>query len=291
TFGLASSLFIRLVGVCYFVAFVSLRVQVDGLVGSHGILPLGRLMEAARSQLHGARWDLLPTLTWISASDGFLHFLCGGGAVAALLAVLGFFPSICLGVCWAFYLSLNVAGQEFLQFQWDTLLLETGFLAIFLAPIGRWRIGRWVVGRKSIRVLLLWLLFRLTFSSGFVKLASHDPTWRNLTALTYHYWTQPIPPWTAWFVSHNPIWFLKFSCLVMFAIELGTPFLIPAPRRIRLFAAASMAGLQVIIAATGNYAFFNLLTIALCVLLVDDASLPRHWREQLPTGSLARQTW
>src|SRR5262249_13396908 len=179
-FGLASSIFLRLVGVCYLAAFVSLWVQVDGLIGSHGVLPLSRLMEAARSQLHGARWDLLPTLTWVSGSDRFLHLLCGGGALAAFLAVLGLLPSISLAVCWAFYLSINVAGQEFLQFQWDTLLLETGFLAIFLAPIGRWRIGRAVEGPKSIRFLLLWLLFRLTFSSGFVKLASHDPTWRNL---------------------------------------------------------------------------------------------------------------
>jgi len=291
TFGFSTSLFLRLVGVCYLAAFVSLWVQGDGLIGSRGILPLSRLMEAARSQLHGARWDILPTLCWIDAGDGFLHFLCGGGTVAALLVVLGFLPSVGLAICWAFYLSLCVAGQEFLQFQWDALLLETGLLAIFLAPIGLWRIGRAVEGPKSIRILLLWLLFRLTFSSGFVKLASHDPSWRDLTALTYHYWTQPLPPWTAWFMTHNPIAFLKFSCFVMFAVELGVPFLIPAPRRIRLFAAACMAGLQVIIAATGNYAFFNLLTIALCVLLVDDASLPHRFRDRLAAAAPSRGRW
>jgi predicted DCC family thiol-disulfide oxidoreductase YuxK len=291
TFAFSTSLFLRLIGVCYFAAFASLWVQIDGLVGSRGILPLGRYMEAARSQLQGVRWDLLPTLTWISGSDGFLHFLCGAGSVASLLVIFGILPSLALAICWVFYLSLCVAGQEFLQFQWDTLLLETGFLSIFLAPIGRWRIGRAVEGPKSIRILLLWLLFRLTFSSGFVKLATHDPTWRNLTALTYHYWTQPIPPWTAWFMSHGSIAFLKLSCLTMFVIELGAPFLIPAPRRVRLFAAACMAGLQVIIAATGNYAFFNLLTIALCVLLIDDESLPRAWRERVAVSAPARGKW
>jgi len=118
------------------------------------------------------------------------------------------------------------------------------------------------------------------FSSGFVKLASGDPAWRNLTALTFHYWTQPLPPWTAWFVSHLPVSFHRLSCLVMFAVELGAPFLIVAPRRLRLFACAAMAGLQVIIAVTGNYAFFNMLTLALCVLLLDDAAFPAKIRER-----------
>src|SRR6185369_14085981 len=125
-----------------------------------------------------------------------------------------------------------------------------------------------------------WLLFRLMFSSGFVKLASGDPTWRNLTALTFHYWTQPLPPWTAWFVAQSPVAFHKFACFVMFAIELGAPFLIVAPRRLRLIACGAMAGLQILIAATGNYAFFNLLSLALCVLLVDDASFPRTLRQR-----------
>jgi predicted DCC family thiol-disulfide oxidoreductase YuxK len=292
TYRLATALFLRLVGVCYLAAFVSLWVQVDGLVGSHGILPLGNLLDAARSQLGGARWDLLPTLSWIDGSDAFLHFLCGGGALAAVLVILGILPAPALLVCWAFYLSLCVGGQEFLQFQWDMLLLETGLLSIFLAPIGRWRVGAALQGPTLVRLLLLWLLFRLSFSSGFVKLASHDPTWRNLTALTYHYWTQPLPAWTAWYASHQPIWLSKVSCLLLFVIELGAPFLIPAPRRLRLFACAAIAGLQALIALSGNYAFFNLLTIALCVLLVDDGVFPPRSRERAAADERApRGRW
>jgi lipase maturation factor 1 len=292
TYRLASGLFLRLLGVSYFAAFVSLWVQIDGLVGSRGILPVGRLLDAAASQLGGARWDLLPTLSWIDGSDRFLHLLCGGGAFAALLVALGILPALSLLVSWVFYLSLCVAGQEFLQFQWDLLLLETGFLGIFLAPLRRWRVGASLDGPPLARALLLWLLFRLVFSSGFVKLASHDPTWRNLTALTYHYWTQPLPPWTAWFMSHHPLWFLKFACAMMFAVELGAPFLILAPRRLRLFACAAMVGLQAVIAATGNYAFFNLLAVTLCVLLVDDTAFPRHWREKAATDKeAARGRW
>ncbi len=280
TFSVAHSLFLRLVGVCYFAAFVSLWTQIDGLVGSRGILPIARLLDAARSQLGGARFDLLPTLCWWSASDGFLHFLCVGGAAAALAVAVGVLPAPALAVCWVFYLSLCGAGQDFLEFQWDLLLLETGFLAIWLAPIRTWRLPARLESPRAPRVLLLWLLFRLMFSSGFVKLESGDPTWHNLTALTYHYWTQPLPPWTAWYMAHNPLWLLRLSCFVMFAVELAAPFLIVAPRRLRLFGAAAMAGLQAAIAATGNYAYFNLLSIALCVLLVDDTVFARLKRRQ-----------
>src|SRR6185369_12575803 len=104
-----------------------------------------------------------------------------------------------------------------------------------------------------------WLLFRLMFSSGLVKLASGDPNWRNLTALAYHYWTQPLPPWTAWFAAQLPLSFQKLSCFVLLGIELVAPFLVVAPRRLRLIACAAMAALQLTIAGTGNYAFFNLL--------------------------------
>ena len=287
TYRLANGLFLRVVGICFFAAFVSLFVQVDGLIGSRGILPVGDLLDAARAQLPGGRWLVLPTLTWLDGSDAFLHFLCAGGAAAALLLVAGILPVPALLVCWAFYLSLCVAGREFLQFQWDLLILETGFLAIWLAPVKRWRAGLAVEGSPLARALLLWLLFRLMFSSGFVKLASGDPNWKNLTALVYHYWTQPLPPWTAWFMNRLPLGLQKISCAAMFAVELGAPLLIFTPRRLRLFGAAAMAGFEVLIAATGNYAFFNLLTIALCVLLVDDAAFPRRLRERAAADSSA----
>jgi predicted DCC family thiol-disulfide oxidoreductase YuxK len=280
---LSNALFLRLLGFCYLAAFVSLWVQVDGLIGSHGILPVRELLDAVRAQLGGARWTLFPTLAWLGSGDAFLQLMCGAGAAAAFLALAGLVPVPALFVCWALYLSLSVAGQEFLEFQWDLLLLETGFLALWLAPPRRWRFGLSLESSRGARVLLLWLLFRLMFSSGLVKLASGDPNWKNLTALTYHYWTQPLPPWTAWFLDKLPFWFQKLSCAVMFAVELGAPFLVFAPRRLRLAGAAAMAGLEALIAGTGNYAFFNLLTIALCVLLVDDASYPARWRERAST--------
>ncbi len=292
SYRLSNAIFLRLIGLCYLAAFLSFWVQVDGLIGSRGIMPAGNFLEAARSQLGGERWTVVPTLAWLSASDGFLHFLCGAGTFASLLVIAGLLPAPALLLCWISYLSLSNVAQPFLDFQWDLLLLETGFLGIWLAPVRRLRIGVALEPSPAVRALACWLLFRLMFSSGFVKLASGDPNWRNLSALTFHYWTQPLPPWTAWFVSHAPISFQKFSCVVMFAVELGAPFLILAPRRLRLAACGAMIGLQAIIAATGNYAFFNLLTVALCVLLLDDGVFPARLRERARADArAARGRW
>jgi hypothetical protein len=132
--------------------------------------------------------------------------------------------------------------------------------------------------------LLRWLLFRLMFQSGVVKLQS-DEVWRDLTALDFHYWTQCIPNEVAWYVHQLPEWVHRASCAGMHLVELVLPFLFFAPRPLRLVAAAGNAGLQIAIIATGNYGFFNLLTIALCIPLVDDRALralvPRRMRDRL----------
>jgi hypothetical protein len=167
----------------------------------------------------------------------------------------------------------------FLEFQWDILLLEAALLAVFLASPGRLRVRTGLSAPPLARFLVVWLLFRLMLSSGAVKLASGDPSWRGLTALRVYYETQPLPPWTAWFVHRLPASFHTASALFLFFVELAVPFLFFAPRRLRRFACAMTVLLQLLIAATGNYAFFNLITIALALLLLDDAAFPRRWRE------------
>ncbi len=280
-------LFLRLLGLVYLVAFGSLWVQVDGLIGSRGILPAADFLAAIYARLGWQSYYYVPTLFWFNAGDAALHLVCGGGALLSLLLLVGIAPGPALLLLWVFYLSLAVAGQNFLAFQWDNLLLETGFLAIFLAP---WQL-RPKLSTESPPVpvwlwLLRWLLFKLMFSSGLVKLLSGDPTWRNLTALTYHYETQPLPAWTSWYVHQLPAWFHQSSAAAMFAIELVVPFFIFAPRRLRLAACFSLIGLQLLIILTGNYAFFNWLTIALCLLLLDDAflrgRLPHRLASRLP---------
>ena len=264
--------FIRSLGAIYLIAFVSLWLQVDGLIGTHGISPVSQYLERAREHLGASAPVFLPTLCWIDSSDVFLHFLCGAGAVISALLMAGLAPVLSLVLLFVLYLSLTVAGQTFLSFQWDILLLEAGFLAIFFAPF-RWRMSAAREARFSRAgfFLLKLLLFKLMLMSGVVKLTSGDDSWWNLTALDYHYWTQPLPTVIGWWADQHPEWFKKFSVAFCLVVEIIVPFFIWAPRRLRHRAAGLLIFLQVAIAATGNYCFFNLLTIALCLLLIDDA--------------------
>jgi lipase maturation factor 1 len=276
--------FLRALGAIYLIAFVSLWVQVDGLIGSDGVSPVNQFLPAVHAQLGKDAYAILPTLCWFNSSNAFLHFLCGGGAVLSVLLIFGIAPALSLVALFAFYLSLTIAGQTFLSFQWDILLLETGFLSIFLAP---WRL--WPreliflpaspppataapVSRAGL-FLLKFLLFKLMLMSGVVKLTSGDDCWWNLTALDYHYWSQPLPTVFGWWADKSPEWFKHFSVAFCLGIEIIVPFFIWAPRRPRLIAAGLMIFLQFAIAITGNYCFFNLLTIALCLLLIDDAAV------------------
>jgi lipase maturation factor 1 len=200
-----------------------------------------------------------------------------------VLLIIGIAPAPCLFLLWVIYLSLCTVSGPFLSFQWDVLLLETGFLAMFFAPWQWWprhparerppsRLALW---------LLRWLLFKLMFRSGCVKLTSGDPTWRDLTALNYHFETQPLPTWIGWYTHHFPAWVHKSDTALMFVIEIGIPFLIFLPRRPRQLACLAFLALQFFILLTGNYCFFNLLTMVLCLTLLDDAALqkclPAKW--------------
>ncbi|MDE3085043.1 MAG: lipase maturation factor family protein, partial [Verrucomicrobiota bacterium] len=203
--------------------------------------------------------------------------LCGAGVIFALLLFVGVAPALCLALLWTCYLSLVCAGQIFFEFQWDSLLLEATLLAIFLAPWSWLPLWRLHEPPRLARWLLWWLLFRLMFLSGVVKLASGDPTWRNLTALTFHYQTQPLPALPAWYIFQLPAWFHRACCALMFFIELMVPFALFATRRWRHAAALLLVTLQLFIAITGNYAFFNLLAIALCLPCFDDACVARKF--------------
>lgn len=267
--------FLRALAAIYLDAFLSFAVQADGLIGPQGILPAAAWLRGLRSQIGGAAWRELPTLGWWFPKDGGVHELCWAGAVLAGLLFLNLAPTVCLAGLWAAYLSLCVLGQDFLSFQWDTLLLETGFLAIWVAP-RHWR-PRLPAAETPVRAPMVWLqrwlLFRLMFLSGAVKLLSGDPLWRNLTALTVHYETQPLPTWLGWWAHQLPGWAHQCSCAAMFGIELLGPWLIVCGRRARLAAAGAFILLLSLIAVTGNYAFFDALSAALCLWLLEDRHL------------------
>jgi len=279
TYAIATTLFLRLLGLIYVIAFVSFGVQARGLIGAHGILPVRDVLPQVAAVLGADAWWQWPTLLWLNASDAMIFGLTWAGVACAVLVMLGMAQPLALAGAWAAYLSLTIAGQDFYSFQWDILLLEAGLLAVFVAPwAGRPNLA-WRRPARLGHFALVWLLFRLMFSSGVVKLSSGDPTWRNLTALDFHYWTQPLPNAVAWFAAQAPEWFQKFSCAGVLGLELVLPFLIFLPRRPRLLAAGGLLALQVLIELTGNYGFFNVLAAALVLLLVDDAVWPRPLRE------------
>lgn len=274
---LTTATFVRALGLVYLIAFLSLRVQLLGLFGSHGILPIADFLGAVAERVGSERFFFLPTLAWLDASDATLLHLCDAGSLLALVVVAGLAPGPSLAVLWVLYLSFVSAGRVFLSFQWDSLLLETGFLALFVAPWSlRPRLATTAEPSRVAVWLVRWLLFRLLFASGVVKLVHDDPampTWHDLTALAYHFETQCLPPWTAWYAHHLPLWWQRVSCALMFVIELALPFAIFGPRIARLVAAAGFVGFQLLIIATGNYTYFNWLTITLCLMLCDDRTL------------------
>jgi len=191
--------------------------------------------------------------------------------VVSMLLAFDLAPLPCLVLLWALYLTLFTVCRLFLSYQWDVLLLETGFLAIFILPMESLpRFPPAATPSRAVTWLLWWLLFRLMFSSGVVKLRSGDLSWRKLTALCHHYQTQPLPTPLSWFAHQLPMAVHKVSVVCVLAIELAVPFLIPAPPPWRYAAAAAFMTLMLLIEATGNYCFFNLLGIALSLLLIDD---------------------
>ncbi|HAB16004.1 MAG TPA: lipase maturation factor family protein [Verrucomicrobiota bacterium] len=297
TYLLVRQLFLRLLGLTYLIAFLSLNSQLLGLIGSGGIVPAQSVMRAMEQNTASRgidRFRIVPTLCWFSAEDSFLRGLCLAGVALSVLVILNISPAPCLFLLWLIYLSLAQVSTVFLGYQWDNLLLETGFLAIFFAPLRFWpNLAREAPPSRVVLWLLRWLVFRLMFSSGAVKLLSGDATWHDLTALTFHYETQPLPTLLAWYAHHWALWFQKASCAGMFFIELILPFFIFLPRRLRFVAFWAFTLLMLAIALTGNYTFFNLLAVALCVTLLDDFALlrfvPKKWAMLVRDGRCS--TW
>ncbi|HXP26779.1 MAG TPA: lipase maturation factor family protein [Steroidobacteraceae bacterium] len=263
-YDLVSFVFLRFMGLIYLSAFVSFGAQALGLIGSHGILPLAELVKLISGRAGVERFFAMPMLFWIDASDLAIRSVCWAGAGFSLLLIFNVLPRLSLLALYVLYLSLLYGGQTFMSFQWDTFLLEAGFLGLLLSfaqTPGLW--------------LLRWLLFRFMFMSGVVKLLSGDPNWWNLSALSYHFFTQPLPTPLAWYAAHFSPSVLKVATAGLFVVELVLPFLIFCPRRLRFCAAFGILLLQSCILLTGNYNWFNLQTMLLCLLLFDDAALQK----------------
>jgi hypothetical protein len=273
-YSIASWLFLKALALIYLIAFASLARQIVGLAGPDGIVPARELLQKQKQATSSwwrrfVRW---PTLCWWRSDAWFLRGLCLIGVVLASLLLIGVMPIALLAALWVVYLSLLWACPLFLSYQWDALLLEMGFLAIFLAPWTLWQGGPAEAAAPSAVAwaLMVWLLFRLVFSSGWVKWHAASDTWRRLAAMDYHYWTQPLPTPLAWYAHQLPRPWHRFETSAVLVIETLVPFFLFLPEPGPKMAAVCFIMLMVLIQLTGNYGFFNLQTIALTLLVLDN---------------------
>lgn len=253
-----------LLGIVYAVAFFSLFVQVRGLYGSSGIRPIAEHTARVFRQVGRDAWRIYPSIFWLNASDPFLLGCVAAGVALGLVLAAGFWPLPLLVALWLLYLSFTTLGHEFLSYQWDALLLETGFWTIFLPLAGPSSLAEW-----AYRLFI----FRFMFSAGVVKLTSGDPVWRSLRALCVHYQTQPLPNRLAWHAHQLPEWVQRLSTFGTFVFELAVPFLVLGPAPLRIAGFMLLVAFQGLLMLTGSYGFFNLLTIVLCVPLLEDRYL------------------
>ncbi len=292
TFFYARWIFLRSLGIWFFSAFYSLAFQIHGMIGAQGISPAGDLLEVLREE-QGVWAGLreVPSLLWLSSSDGALTALWLLGMAASLALVLNLWPRLSIFIATICFLSFVSAAQQFSSYQSDGMLMSAGFCSLFLAPRGfRPKLGLSDPPSRLARLSLVWLWFCIYFGSGVVKILSHDEQWRNLTAMDHYYENGPLPSFLGWYVQQlMPHWFHAATAGATLALELGFSWLCFFRRPFRLALFWVVTPFQLGIIVTSNYAFLNWLVLSLGFLLVDDRHLAR-FRLRLPEPNL-RPAW
>jgi hypothetical protein len=269
---LTRALFLRALGLIYSVAFLVLWQQWPGLIGSRGLLPAADFMDRIRAQLS---FSELPTLFWLSASDRALQSVALVGLCLAFSVLLGVDHVAVLLALWALYMSVCHVGQTFWGYGWEILLLETGFLAMFLGSVTSVSALRSRTPPSAVVMWLLrWLLFRVMFGAGLIKLRG-DACWTELACLDFHYETQPVPSPVSWLLHQAPHGFHRLGVIFNHVVELIAPFFVLGPRRARLIGGGLIAAFQLLLIVSGNLSFLNWLTLAIAVACLDDAALER----------------
>ncbi len=287
SYWLARFAMLRLLGFVYAVAFLAAAKQILPLIGSHGLLPLDLFLSQVQTALGSpaAGFFRLPSLFWFAHSDASLHTAAWIGFGLSCVVVAGYANAILMTVLWVLYMSFVHVGQDWYGYGWEIQLLETGFLAIFLCPLLD---GRPFPKREPPVVmfwLFRWLIFRIMVGAALIKLRG-DSCWRDLTALYYHFETQPIPgPLSRWF-TFLPHWSLKSGVIFNFLAELIAPWFAFYPRLGRHIAGVVMVTFQITLILSGNLSFLNWLTLVPALACFDDS----FWSKLLPRALVQRAT-
>ena len=270
---------LRLLGFVYAVAFLVAAQQLVPLVGEHGLTPATHFLAAIESQLgsRAAGAMQMPTLFWLGISDQGLSISSWVGFALSLVVLSGYANALILAILWIIYMSIVHVGQIWYGYGWETQLLETGFLAIFLCPLIDLRPFPKHPPPLLVIWLFRWLGFRIMIGAGLIKLRG-DACWRDLTCLYYHYETQPIPNAISRYLHFAPHWFHKFGTAWNHFIELVVPWFSFGPRHLRHVAGLLLVSFQIVLIISGNLSFLNYVTIIPFLACFDDT----FWRRIAP---------
>lgn len=274
--------FLRALGFIYFIAFLLAINQFKGLCGENGILPV-------RLFLRRVQFKQAPSIFWWNHSDRFIQTTAWFGLILSIIAMSSLSDhwghigsALVWFLLWMIYLSFVNVGQTFYGFGWESMLLETGFLTIFLGPGD-------VKAPIVVIYLIRWILFRNMFGAGLIKMRA-DPCWKNLTCLYYYYETQPLPNPISWYCHRLPKVIHKAGVLFNHFVELIVPWFYFAPPPFCYIAGILTLIFQFILIISGNLSWLNYLTIVLCISCFDDAFLssiiPLHLGHAQPIGTV-----
>ena len=259
--------FQRALAAIYLVAFLVAAHQFAPLLGARGLLPVPEFVRAVPFRRS-------PSLFYLRYSDRLFASVAWSGVALSAAALFGLPDSwpipltmLLWAALWALYLSIVNVGQTFYSFGWETLLLETGFLAIFLGPA-------WTIPPLTLIWLLRWLLFRVEFGAGLIKIRG-DRCWRDLTCLYYHHETQPMPGPLSWYFHHLPKPLHRAEVLGNHFAQLVVPFFLFFPQPIATVAGLVILATQSWLLVSGNFSWLNVITMTLAVASLDDATLGR----------------
>jgi hypothetical protein len=270
---------LRLLGFVYAIAFLVAAMQLVPLIGQHGLTPADKFLLLLQTHF-GSRAGAMvhvPTFFWFGISDRVLLIFSWTGLAISLVVLAGYANAIVLAILWAMYMSIVHIGQIWYGYGWETQLLETGFLSIFLCPLLDVRPFPNRPPPLLVVWLFRWLGFRIMVGAGLIKLRG-DSCWRDLTCLYYHYETQPIPNPISRYLHFAPHWFHKLGTLWNHFIELIVPWFSFGPRHVRHIAGLLLVSFQLSLIISGNLSFLNYVTIIPFLACFDDS----FWRRILP---------
>jgi hypothetical protein len=276
---------LRFTGLVWFAAWLSAALQFIPLVGHDGLLPADLFVKQALAR-HESPWDLfweVPSIFWFHCSDTMILTVTWTGVILSLVVLCGYANAIIMFVLWALYMSLLPIGQEWLSYGWDIQILETGFLGMMLCPL----LDPRPFSRKAPPVLIIWLyrwlIIRIMLGAGLIKWRG-DTCWRDLTALFYHYETQPVPNPFSPLLHAMPKGFHQLGVVWNHFVELIVPWFSFVGRWPRHIAGLLMSSFMVILIFSGNLSFLNWLTLIPCLACFDDS----FWRRVLPQVMVCR---